>query len=296
MPTDPQLELEELGLLPAEAQVYLALIRNGPLAASAIANLTQIPRSSVYPTVNSLINKGLIQGGAGYGSRFTAVPPERALPTLVRHEREQLLHHETIVKGLSEHLAELAEDSPETAPEEVIQVIRSPRAIAERYERLQLEAERSIDAFTKPPFFMRAGDPAEEKAMRRGVHVRQLYEKAALEDPAIKPFLDKWLKGGEEARVFDGELPHKLAIFDRKVVLLPLFKPGEPVKTVVVRHAQLAESLSLAFQYVWDRSQPFPAQQAARRSAKHREKSDQVGAQVSHGERRNVAGKSENKK
>lgn len=263
MPTnDPQFELEELGLPSAEAQVYLALIRNGSLAASAIANLTQIPRSSVYPTLSSLLNKGLLQGGAGYGSRFTAIPPGRALPTLVRHEREQLLHHEQIVEGLSQQLAALAEESTETAPQDVIQVIRNRRAIAERYERLQLEAERSIDAFTKPPFFMRAGDPAEEKALRRGVRVRNLYEKAAVEDPAIKPYFYQWLAAGEEARIYDGELPHKLVIFDAQIVLLPLFRPGEQVNTVVVHHAQLAQSLSLAFDHVWEKAEPVTAESA----------------------------------
>jgi len=92
MNNDPEVELEELGLLPAEAQIYLALIRNGPLGASAIANVTKVPRSSVYPTLNALIDKGLVEGGAGYGSRFTAVRAELALPTLIRREKEELSH------------------------------------------------------------------------------------------------------------------------------------------------------------------------------------------------------------
>jgi hypothetical protein len=53
-----------------------------------------------------------------------------------------------------------------------------------------------------------------------------------------------------------GELPHKLAIFDSQIVLMPLIRPGHQTKTFLIRHAQLAESLSLAFQFVWDRSEP----------------------------------------
>lgn len=258
MPTDdPQFELEELGLQPAEAQVYLALIRNGSLAASAIANLTEIPRSSVYPTLNSLLDKGLIQGGAGYGSRFSAIPPDRALPTLVRHEREQLLHHESIVEGLSAHLASLAEGSVETAPQDVIQVIRNPRAVADRFDRLQLEADKQIDSWIKAPFFCRPSNPAQEKAQKRGVKVRSLYERAVLDDPAVAPFLHKWVAAGEEARIYDGELPHKLAIFDKQVVLMPLIMPADQTRTVLIRHPQLAQSLSMFFEFLWRDAEPI---------------------------------------
>ncbi len=265
MASDPQFELEELGLLPAEAQVYLALVRHGPLVASAIAHLTEIPRSSVYPTLNALVDKGLVEAGAGYGSRFKAVPSETALPGLIRHEREQLSHRESLVKGLSEQLASLAEPL-ESVPEELIQVLRNPRAVAQRYDRLQLEAEQMIEVFCKAPFFAAGGNPAEEKTLRRGVRHRAIYEKAALEDPAIKPYFSNWLAKGEEARIYHGALPHKLAILDSKIALIPLFLPGQQMKAVLIQHAQLAQMLSLGFQYLWDRSEPIAAPKRKRAS------------------------------
>jgi hypothetical protein len=123
-----------------------------------------------------------------------------------------------------------------------------------------LETENNMASFVKPPFFIaaakRASNPVLEKLLRRGVKVRAVYEKAALEDPAIKPHLSKWVAMGEEARVYHGELPHKLQIFDSKIVLLPLIRPGEPTKTLLVRHPQLAQGLTLAFEHLWERSKP----------------------------------------
>jgi len=255
MAEDFQTELQELGLLPAEAQVYLALARNGALRGSSIATVTGFPRSSVYLTLNSLIDKGLIEGGAGNGSRFSVVPPEQALPSLVAYERELIIQRESLASRLGERIAALAEPT-ETAPEELVQVIRSPRAVAERFDRLQLEAKQQIDVFTKPPYFARAGNPVEEKALKRGVKVRSLYEKAALEDPAVKAYFATWIAAGEEARIFDGELPHKLAIFDSQAALVPLILPGEQMRALLIRHPQVAQSLSLAFQFVWDRAEP----------------------------------------
>ena len=128
----------------------------------------------------------------------------------------------------------------------MIRVIRSPRAVAERFDRLQLEAKEQIQVFTKPPFFMRSGNPVQDKVLKRGVRARSLYEKAALEDAGIRPYLDKWVSAGEDARIYDGELPHKLVIFDSKVVLMPLIRPGQQIQDIATGTPRSAQSLSLA--------------------------------------------------
>ena len=252
-------ELSQLGLTPTEAQVYLALLQNGALGASAIAAATGLARTAVYPTLGSLVDKGLAEGGEGYGSRFSAVPADRALPHLLAADKEAIVHRERLTAEVIDRISNL-EERAESAPDEVIQVMRSPRAVAERFERLELEAERQIDIWTKPPIFLRTGNPLLEKALRRGVKSRSVYEKAALEDPAVEPYFRKWIIAGDEARIYDGVLPHKLAIFDSQIVLMPLIRPGQQTKTLLIRHAELAQSLSLAFEFIWDRSEPIASQ------------------------------------
>src|SRR5437870_10417220 len=144
MRQDVQMQLQELGLLPAEAQIYLALVRNGALSGSALAGVTGHPRSSVYLTLNSLLDKGLIEGGTGNGSRFSVVPPDKALPSIVVQEKEALAAREKVAARLGQQLSRLIEPT-ETGPDELIQVIRNPRAVAERYDRLRLEAEHSVE-------------------------------------------------------------------------------------------------------------------------------------------------------
>ncbi len=261
-------ELVELGLSPTEAQIYLALLHNPSIGASALAGATDLSRSRVYQTLCSLTDKGLVESGAGYGSKFAVVPPAQALPALVRREEESLVERRNVASRLGERLSALAEPI-EAAPEELVQVIRNPRAVAERFERLMLEAEQEIETFVKGPILTpHRGNAAQRKAQRRGVHVRALYERSLVEDPAVEPYLEEWVAGGEEARVFDGELPHKLVIFDRKVVLMPLVMLGEQTKTLLIRHPQLAQCLSLAFQHVWDMAEPLVHQGAKRKSAK----------------------------
>ena len=256
MAEDFRLALQELGLLPAEAHVYLALVRNGALSGTAVASVTGYPRSSVYLTLNSLLHKGLIEGGAGHGGRFFVVPPDKALPSLVMQEKEAIAQRENIAADLGRRLSSLLEPT-ETTPDKLIQVIRNPRGVAERYERLQLEAKRSNEVFVKAPFFVTPGNPVQEKAGRHGVRVRAVYERAVLEVDAVKPYLARWLAEGEEVRIYDGKLPHKLAIFDRKRALVHLTMPGDQMRTLYIDHPELAVSLGIAFDALWERSKPL---------------------------------------
>src|SRR5258708_28595399 len=98
--TADALALQELGLLPAEAQVYLALVRNGALSGTAVASVTGFPRRSVYLTLNSLLDKGLIEGGPVHGSRLSVVPPNKALPLLVAQEKAGIPQREQIAAPL----------------------------------------------------------------------------------------------------------------------------------------------------------------------------------------------------
>ena len=247
--------LEQLGLSIAEAQLYVVLVENGSLSAAAAAGLAGVQRSNVYPILFSLIDKGLVEGGAGYGSKFAAVRPENALPSLIVRERENLEHKEGLAHQLSRRMTPFVASS-DASPEELIQVLRTPKVIAERFDRLQLESKRQIDIIIKAPILNPRGDnPAQAKALKRGVRVRGLYERVAVTDPGVAPYLDGWIAGGEEMRVYDGELPHKLVIFDTQVALLPLSMPGTQMRALVIKHEQLAQSLTIMFDSFWHRAE-----------------------------------------
>lgn len=255
-----QLQLQELGLLATEAHVYLALVRNGVLSANAIARLTGIPRSSVYTTLDSLSDRGLIESGTGYGSRFSSVPPAQALPSLVAGEREAAIRRERLAGELVEQLSSLEEPAEKNLESELIQVLRDPRVCAQRIAKLQREAEREIDALVKSPIITNIGDNPEETAtLRRGLRVRAIYEPDVLEDEKIAPYLKTWIDAGEQARVHDGELPLKLVLFDSRVAWMPLattIGSQKPV-TVLVQHHQLAHALQVLFEHLWEESKPL---------------------------------------
>ncbi len=251
--------LVELGLSPAEAQVYLTLVHNASASASAIAGATGLSRSSVYQMLCSLADGGLVKTGLGYGSKFAVIPPEQALPLLVVRERETISQRERLAEQLGQRLASLVTE-PESLADEPLQIIRNRQVFADTFDRLQLEAERQVDIFVKAPILNpRKENPMQQKAQRRGVRFRCLYEQTALEDPDIKPYIEGWIAGGEEARVYAGELPHKLSVLDSAIVLLALKRPGNQGGTslLLIRHEQLTRGLSMLFDFLWQKGTPI---------------------------------------
>jgi HTH-type transcriptional regulator, sugar sensing transcriptional regulator len=248
-------KLEEIGLSRAEAQVYLALLHHGPLVAAAVAKETGIPRTGVYPTLGSLADKGLIEGGLAQGSKFAAVAPEEALPALIIREEQALSEHKQIANELAETLAPLAADA-QTPLDDTVEVVRTPQIITERWQRIQNEIKRSIEAFVKAPILSRS-NPAQKKTRKRGVQYRIIYEHAVIEDPRIGPFLKEWIAGGEEARVYDGELPYKLTLFDRELVMFFLARRSGAASAMFIKHALFARSTGILFDYFWEHSKPL---------------------------------------
>ena len=263
MRNEHQEALKKIGLSASEAQIYLMLLQKGsPVGASAVASSAGMARSSVYPALNRLTDLGLVEAEAGYGSGFSAVPPKKALPHLIVRETEALSERKQLAGTLVEQLASLAAPTESNGESDVIQVLRDPRVIAERFERLQHEAEEQIELFVKAPMFNpRSSNPAEEKAIRRGVRYRCLYESAIVDAPEIKPYLSKWIAAGEEARVHRGELPYKLALFDRHCLLLPLVTADGNGKALFIKHPQLATGLGMLFDYLWNDAAPIAVEQ-----------------------------------
>jgi HTH-type transcriptional regulator, sugar sensing transcriptional regulator len=259
-----QSKLERWGLAPLEAQVYLTLIRNARSAgASMIATAAGIPRPSVYPVLKSLVERGMVENGHGYGSQFAALPPDEALPRLIAAEKENLLERESLTGDLIKELRLASDEKANTSEAKLIEVLRDPRIRGERFQQLQREAKREVNTLASvasvPLQQRRSGNPALCDSLRRGIKHRVIYEPAMLKHEYITPYLKGWIELGEEARVYKDHLPLKLALFDDKIAWMPLEvnAPRHPVISLVIRHHALGQTLRLLFDYLWKESEPL---------------------------------------
>jgi sugar-specific transcriptional regulator TrmB len=81
--------LEDMGLTPSEAKIYLILLEKGASLAGFISRNTGIHRRSVYDAIERLIQKGLVSYIKSNNRKyFEAVSPERLIEILKKREED----------------------------------------------------------------------------------------------------------------------------------------------------------------------------------------------------------------
>lgn len=85
-----------------EIKVLLALLRNGELTASEIAEKSGIPRTSVYEVVNNLETRGFVES-FGKPKRFRTIPANRLVELLSSRLSERIKMLEKALKEIEMH-------------------------------------------------------------------------------------------------------------------------------------------------------------------------------------------------
>jgi HTH-type transcriptional regulator, sugar sensing transcriptional regulator len=246
--------LVRLGLTQYEARAYVALVSRDTSTPAEIARLARVPRPRIYDVLASLASKGLASERPGRTARFVGAPQERVAALLMTGHRERITALEADARGVTDDLrAAYEERERHTDPLDYIEVIRSPKAVAARFNDLQANVEREMLVFSKAPTAVSVNENVVGLKLARRRVLRSLYEFSILEDDTQRAGVQAFLDAGEEAR-FVAELPMKLGIIDEHTVLFAMPDPiagREDVTTLVIEHPHLALTLKMAFESVW---------------------------------------------
>ncbi|MGW2488164.1 TrmB family transcriptional regulator [Streptomyces sp. NPDC001606] len=258
-------DLMSLGLPRYEARVYLTLIRRGTYTAAEVAREADVPRQRVYDVLDALVRRQLATAHPGRVATYSAVTPELALSRLMTVQRESVERLERVSQGLAGLLQPLwSQGRAHTDPLDYIEILRDPKAIAERFADIQRQARHELLTFCKPPFVAPAenteGIAVVRRLHRAGGTVRAIYLDEALTDPGTREHVSRFAAAGEEAR-FAPDLPLKLVIADASLVLCDMPDPvagAGTTTTLFIEHPALATCLRLAFHTVWQEATPAP--------------------------------------
>jgi sugar-specific transcriptional regulator TrmB len=292
---------KDIGLSSNEAKSYLCLLQRDTLTVPEVSKLAEIPPPNAYRSLEKLMSKGLCISKPGPTKKYAASDPssledkflgqvDEAIKIELENLKEKLNHglkekeKETSqkrkaakdnIKSLITELRPQYEKSRlQTNPLDYIEIIRDPYQIHKRFMHLVGEAKEEILVFIKPPF----SRPREKRnehldqeteVLKRGIRGRCIYEIPTDEDES------KWLsehirgavKAGEEARVLK-DVPMKMAVFDSRIVLFALADPvsKEPSLTSqIVEHRDVARSLKILFESLWEKAQDYHVLNALRR-------------------------------
>lgn len=103
---DKELALKEFGLTDKETKVYLNLLPLGSINLQELARRIELPRTTVYNTLNYLYTKGLVSKIVkGYVTYFEAVDPTRLIDN-INQKKEIILSVLPELEGLRKQIKE----------------------------------------------------------------------------------------------------------------------------------------------------------------------------------------------
>ncbi len=257
--------LMDMGLSEREAKVYRVLLGVSEITASAIPKFTNVPRTKVYEALNSLMRKGFCKEvtpacNGQNGQTFAAIDPNIALEGLMYIEKKKMEKLEAINTQLSGILSNIYNNSTLRLKDyDFIEVLRGKQEIIHRYIDLRQNAKIEILELSKGDYTMseeEANQEADEneQLINQGTKIKVIYESDEILSGESEYFHRKNAEIGVQAKMMP-ILPCKMSLFDKKIVMLPLFDPiAEELNmtALIIEHPALYTLLHETFSSYWN--------------------------------------------
>ncbi|MGQ0521865.1 MAG: TrmB family transcriptional regulator [Actinomycetota bacterium] len=253
--------LQAFGLTPNESRVLAALVSSGSATATELARLAEVHRTGVYPVLEELSARGLVELLPGRSGVWATPGPDDVLRRLWSAHEARLKAVEASLDPTRQLLEDIAGDRDVTA-DSSIQFLRGAGRIEGAYERLLASARSEVLVFNRPPYGIPSDEPGDvvKPLLARGITVRVVYLASVLDHSGIRKEAENYLRQGLQARAGD-DVPIKLAIVDRRAVL---FGTGEAVlrarpfpPNVLVDDGAFATAMVPMFEHYWDAARPL---------------------------------------
>jgi DNA-binding MarR family transcriptional regulator len=245
--------LESVGVTPPDEEAYRALLAAPGCCLTDLAKHLGRDLDDMADTVDRLEQLGLLTTTSDQPIRLLPTRPDVAVDALVAVRRAELDRVRAEARVM---LSELRAQE-QHRPENLVEVIVGQEAIAARFAQLLNGTQEQLLVLDRPPYASRPGqsDPTVRGLLREGVAVQGIYSPDSLDVPGGVDEAYSAADAGETSRVHP-QLPMKLAVFDRKVALLPLSVDQLVDSALVVHPCALLDALIEMFTLLWDQAVP----------------------------------------
>ena len=276
-----QRDFEEFGLNGYQARILVQLLRLGSATPAQLARAAGVHRTSAYPVLQELQARGVAELAPGQTSLWTTPGRDEVVDRLWNAHEERLRNLRGRVDATRDILAQIAPDHSVGAVVPYVHLLSNAAQARGIYDRLLIEAQREFLVLNRPPYSPAAErskaerattealnrdevNPEVLRALKRGVSMRVLYERAPWEDPSAESFrsaMGEYHAEGVDGRLVD-DLPIKLVIADRRSALIGLTDAQVPdigfPTNMVIEHAGFCEYQADAFEHRWEQGTPCP--------------------------------------
>ncbi|MEU0531451.1 LuxR C-terminal-related transcriptional regulator [Amycolatopsis tolypomycina] len=243
------------GLLSADAgALYDAMVRTGPVPLDD-------PRAG-SPEMQELIERGFVRRDYREDPVLAPMEPIRAVDHAILGAQQRLVEQQRQIVAARQQLDLLQTVYRAThggGTDAAVEVLTEPQRIGALSLELCLSAKEEFLTFTTR-HFKRKPDANTVMALpdavtERGVRLRNVYERAALEFEGAKGVVEASIAAGWTMRVAP-ELPMKMVIADQHSALMPL-DPSGMEGAVFVRSPTIVAALRMLFELVWTQAVPI---------------------------------------
>ena len=243
--------LQELGLTEYETRAYLALVERGPMTASELSEIAQVPYSKVYEILGSLEQKGFIMIlHGGRPARYAAKSPATALEALRLSVEKRMKEREEII--LNELMPIYEKRGEKERPD--IWILRGETSIVDKVKEVASRSEREL-LIAAPILNKDLVDliqPIAGMARTRGCDVRIMITSSA--DRELAERLANVASVRKRSQMFGGGV-----ITDSREVVIVFAGEGESSEGLLAiwsDHPGLAKYARNYFDYLWDDASP----------------------------------------
>lgn len=250
-----------LGLNETEEAVYRHFLRNPGTSAADLHILLHRDEDAVHRAVARLRELQLLRGGE---HALLAADPEVAV-TRLSEDRLVYLHIQlqnvTRTRPIIESLyAECRSPADPSGPTGGIERLEQLDRIRHRIDDLAFFAHSEI--LSAEPYTALSQEnidharPLDLRCLRRGVRVRNLVRKEALDDSRTLGYLRELVGHGAEIRVAP-DFTELILVYDRHTALVPLDPQDTSRGALVAQESGLVANIIMLFERLWDDAEPF---------------------------------------
>jgi len=241
-----------LGLSENEARVYIFLRRQGSSDATSIAQAVGVKRPNIYPLLDSLRDKGLVELFPADVNRYGALSVERYIDSRIRNAEREITGLQNTKDDLSELLVN---DEPHFAAG-TMKFFSHRKAIVAAIERMTGDAHREIRVITTSMGVARAAKNLFDRYRfmhNRGVRIRMLI---AVDDKNSE--LLRLARDFIEVRHTDNPPYMSFNIIDNTEMIMVRFSPDDDSLELGndigfwTDDAMIIKSFSAIYEQLWD--------------------------------------------
>ncbi|WP_165775280.1 TrmB family transcriptional regulator [Nitrosotalea sinensis] len=252
-------ELSKFGLTPNQSKVFLYLEKYGSSTATQVSKALKIPRTETYHLLTNLQNKGIISAAFQHPIRFTSLPMDKAITTLINAEKERVKNLETQEKKLIDMWNALPrfKTNNEEVKDGKFQMLQGTNQMTGKIKEMLSGSKETIQVL------------ASEKDFMKFYHAGylEIIENSKSEVQIISSSSEK------TSYIFEGNLMSKVKktpmkikedlcfiIIDEKESILFMKNTNEVSQNVLAMwtdSSSMVYTLKLLFTYVWSNSKHF---------------------------------------